>query len=276
MTDTEAEPSNESGIRKFIRGILPHWPRSSSQGGNTPTQHDSNYTENDETNSTSSHELKRKSSQLRNYDDSEDSDFEENLPSNKRQRVTVSAMRRLFAKFTLSEKDTKETSSSKTSMYSETIRSLANGDKNHQPSIPYNSSESELPALLPTIPNEESRDLTARNSNNNEDNIPNMNKCSSKATIKRDTSLDATTDFSKGKKQKLKHDQEKSENQETQLLSKKLNKPENTNKRHADISDSDDEENKQSGNKAKRTRRLRRGLRLCTNITCYIEQVIYN
>ncbi|XP_064114606.1 nuclear transcription factor Y subunit gamma-like isoform X1 [Macrobrachium nipponense] len=275
MTDTEAEPPNESGIRKFIRGILPHWPRSSSQGGNTPIHHESAYTGNDETNSATNHDLKRKSSQLRNGDDSDDSDYEENLPSYKRQRVTVSAMRRLFAKFTLSDKDPKETATSMTTTYSQTIQSLSKGEKNPNLTIPNNSSEYELPALHPPLPEEELSNKTSSNSNNNEDSTPNMNKCSNNATAKRDTISDTTAQSSTGKRQKIKHPSEKSGHQDTQL-SNKLNKPENTNKRHVDISDSEDDENKQSGNKVKRTRRLRRGLRLCTNITCYIEQVIYN
>lgn len=41
MGDSDHEPpTSESGIRKFFRGILPHWPRSSPQGGATPTHTD--------------------------------------------------------------------------------------------------------------------------------------------------------------------------------------------------------------------------------------------
>lgn len=48
------------------------------------------------------------------------------------------------------------------------------------------------------------------------------------------------------------------------------------NKRQVEVNDSDTEGTGENSNKVKRTRRLRRGLRLCTNITCYIEQVLYN
>ena len=197
----------------------------------------------------------------------------QNLPSLKRQRVTVSAMRRLFAKFSLSDRDPKDTSSRKALTDSDTIN---NSGERNQRNIPRNSSASDLPALLPSSSQDDSSVINdSSNSNNNKD-IPNMNECSNHTTVKRDTtSSDNASESSKGKRQKTTHSAHKLKNQETKN-SPDENRLENTNKRQADVNDSDNEEEQQNENKVKRTRRLRRGLRLCTNITCYIEQVIYN
>ncbi|KAK7066664.1 hypothetical protein SK128_008165 [Halocaridina rubra] len=279
MGDDESEPSaNESGIRRFIRGILPNWPLSSPQGGTLLTQNETRYTGNDESSSGQTLDMKRKSSLLRNNDDSEDSDYEETLPSHKRQRVTVSAMRRLFAKFSLNDKDTTEPSTvSATESYASNVSS--DGVRGSDSNIPRDSSESDLPALLPTLTNENSSDTTSLPTiNNNVDDIPNMNnKHLSIQKTKRDsTSTEKKQSLSRGKRQKIGQQINSSKNTQCLLQKAANHVSENNNKRHVEITESDNEDNQENSNKAKRTRKLRRGLRLCTNITCYIEQVLYN
>lgn len=280
MTDVDHDPTtSESGIRKFIRGILPHWPRSSPQGGATPTHNEAPDAGNEEVNSTQSLELKRKSSFLRNDDDSDDSDYEENLPSHKRQRVTVSAMRRLFAKFSLSDKESADTSTTHNLINGEPSEKFSLNEKTNFFNIPDDSFESELPALLPSLTSDNPfGKISSSSSNNNEDDIPNMNNKDSPITaVKRDnTSTENTKSSLDGKRRKTKHTEDTEETNQTDVNKTPAKKSENSNKRHVDISESENEENQENRSKVKRTRRLRRGLRLCTNITCYIEQVIYN
>lgn len=71
------------------------------------------------------------------------------------------------------------------------------------------------------------------------------------------------------------HEGETSDREADETVAKSED-PLKTNKRQAETRESDAEDRGENGSKVKRTRRLRRGLRLCANVTCYIEQVLYN
>ncbi|XP_027209567.2 uncharacterized protein [Penaeus vannamei] len=267
MGDSDHEPpTSESGIRKFFRGILPHWPRSSPQGGATPTHTDPPDVGNEE--ATSLSQLKRKSSLLRNHDDSEDSDYEENLPSAKRQRITVSAMRRLFAKFSLSDKEGTDGEVASSSMPGKVPDIPA--QKPHPPSYEWDLSPSP-PSLISSSPS-----ISNSQSNNNDADIPNMNKIP--ATSKKHKTSDSS-EAKDGKRRKTSDFSDSDDNDDQPKMNNKTRSNGDivkSNKRQVDLSDSEAEDHNEHLSKVKRTRRLRRGLRLCTNITCYIEQVLYN
>ncbi|CAL4109636.1 unnamed protein product, partial [Meganyctiphanes norvegica] len=104
MLETEGDGStSELGIRSFFRGILPQWSKSSPVGAASPNLTNTNSLENglDELHSNDQSHLKRKKTLLEN-DETDDSDYEK-LPSCKRQRLNMSAMNRLFDKFSISE-----------------------------------------------------------------------------------------------------------------------------------------------------------------------------
>lgn len=84
------------------------------------------------------------------------------------------------------------------------------------------------------------------------------------------------TKETKERKEESESDNEEAGDEEAAKAVVKSDDTSKTNKRQADTRESDTEEGAEKSNKVKRTRRLRRGLRLCTNITCYIEQVLYN
>ncbi|XP_071549607.1 uncharacterized protein [Panulirus ornatus] len=273
MAESDHEPlTSESGIRKFFRGILPNWPHSSPQGGATPIHNETAETGNEGILCKDTSNLKRKSSLLQN-DESDDSDYEENLPSNKRQRITVSAMSRLFAEFSLRDRENIET-----------------------PSTPNNENDNDTPALYSqkdkviSIPEQKSQNLTFHNDtdegttktqsiNNNDEGIPDMNsKTARLKQVKRDNKSTELTCTPEGKRQKTDLLPKQKENDKDILKKCDTTSEETvkTNKRQAETNDNETEENEEHASKVKRTRRLRRGLRLCTNITCYIEQVLYN
>lgn len=97
-------------------------------------------------------------------------------------------------------------------------------------------------------------------------------KISDQETHSEDDNQD-TQETKERKCKKENHEEETGTDEKTLAKSEDTSK---TNKRQADTRGSDAEEREETGSKVKRTRRLRRGLRLCTNITCYIEQVLYN
>ncbi|XP_042207553.1 uncharacterized protein LOC121856243 isoform X2 [Homarus americanus] len=274
MAESDHETlTSESGMRKFFRGILPHWPDSSPQGGATPVHNETLDTGNGEFHFTDNTRLKRKSSLLREKDESEDSDYEENLPSCKRQRITVAAMSRLFAKFSLCD--------------GEHSNDVPPGDKSEDTSTTNSNLDEKLAIPAQTSQpdpsssgNTEEKDVSTAHSNNNDEDIPNMNnKVSEFKKVKRDNKPADLDDPPVGKRRKTGDvASEREENDER--LPEKSDAPSEdagkNNKRQVEVNESDNDEDKERSSKVKRTRRLRRGLRLCTNITCYIEQVLYN
>lgn len=191
----------------------------------------------------------------------------QNLPSSKRQRITVSAMRRLFAKFSLSDKegtDGELTSSSNTEKVPD-IPAYKPHPPNHEQDL-----ASSPPSLTTSSPSRSNSQ-----SNNNDSDIPNMNKIL--ATPKKHKSSDLI-EAQEGKRRKTSElsDSDDDNYPKTNNKTKSIGNTVKSNKRQVDLSDSDAEGHEEHLSKVKRTRRLRRGLRLCTNITCYIEQVLYN
>ncbi|XP_045120780.1 cilia- and flagella-associated protein 251-like isoform X2 [Portunus trituberculatus] len=225
--------------------------------------------------------LKRKPCPVENESDDSDESDSEHLPSCKRQRITVSAMRRLFAKFSLS--DTNGSSQPDTKGESQA-----------------NSEPSDGATAPPHSPDRPPADSdTENNLNESTQQTSNLNR-SSPVTVrsgKRISESDddeehgdkrqRTSEDQAGGEEEEKHEKEETTEQEEQRedhSNEEDNKsvakaPEDTsknNKRQADTRESDTDDKEEPGSKVKRTRRLRRGLRLCTNITCYIEQVLYN
>lgn len=189
-------------------------------------------------------------------------------------------MRRLFAKFSLS--DTNESSQPDTQEESQT-HSTASEDitaQQHSPDrVPADSD-------------------TEDNLNNSTHHTSNPNR-SSPVTVRSGKRISESDDDEEhgDKRQKTSEDQTGSEeedkqekeetstqeeqhkdhsDEENKTVAKTSEDTSKSNKRQADTRESDTEDKEEPGSKVKRTRRLRRGLRLCTNITCYIEQVLYN
>nr|XP_045622596.1 uncharacterized protein LOC123773137 isoform X2 [Procambarus clarkii] len=270
MAESNHESSTrESNLKKLFRGIVPHWPSWSAQGAATPIHPEAADSENKEACCKDASHLKRKSSLLRENNESDDSDYEETLPSCKRQRITVAAMSRLFAKFSLYDRET--TVVSPTS-HKDTLASSSDGEKS---AIPENT-----PLQILNSPTHTTNDTPEDHSNNNDEDIPNMNKNSSEIKqVKCDTITRDSSEAPEWKRQKIEDTSPVHEENDENLQKKhstNSEEPIKTNKRQADVNNSDTEENEEHASKVKRTRRLRRGLRLCTNITCYIEQVLYN
>lgn len=191
----------------------------------------------------------------------------QNLPSAKRQRITVSAMRRLFAKFSLSDKEGTDGEAASSST-PEKVPDIP-AQKTHPPSYERDLSPSP-PSLISSSPS-----LSNSQSNNNDADIPNMNKIL--ATSKKHKTSDAP-EAKDGKRRKTSDLSDSDDDDQPKTNNKTRSNGDivKSNKRQVDLSDSDAEGNNEHLSKVKRTRRLRRGLRLCTNITCYIEQVLYN
>ncbi|XP_063877777.1 uncharacterized protein LOC135109881 isoform X2 [Scylla paramamosain] len=224
--------------------------------------------------------LKRKSCRVENESDDSDVSDLEHLPSCKRQRITVSAMRRLFAKFSLS--DTNETSEPATKRESQAHSGPSGGATAPQHSPDRAPADSDTEDNL--------NESTQQSSNPNR---------SSPVTVRSGKRISESDDDEEhgDKRQRTNEDQtggeeEKHEKEETnkqeeqhedhsneenkKSVAKTSEDMSKNNKRQADTRESDTEDKEEPGSKVKRTRRLRRGLRLCTNITCYIEQVLYN
>lgn len=205
-------------------------------------------------------------------------------PSSKRQRITVSAMRRLFAKFSIS--DTDETSQPATLEESSREASApTDGATTHQhntnrPPTPESDTEGSLDenrAQQGSSPNQSSP-VTVRTEKRisetdyNEEHGDKRQRTSGSQSDSEGEDKPETQE--KDEEEKNKEDSEDGETDKTvATTSEDLSK---NNKRQADTRESDTEDKERTGSKVKRTRRLRRGLRLCTNITCYIEQVLYN
>ena len=99
--------------------------------------------------------------------------------------------------------------------------------------------------------------------NNNNNNVEVSNKNVNDSEINKTTSkIKVINKMPKEIKKKHSTSCEKDKNVEIKV------------KRQVDISDAED--NSEEKPKTKKVRRLKRGLRLCSNITCYIEQIIYN
>ncbi|KAK8738898.1 hypothetical protein OTU49_003725 [Cherax quadricarinatus] len=275
MAESDHESStNESNMRKFFRGILPHWPSSSPQGGATPIHSEAAETGNEEVSCRDKSQLKRKSLLSNDNNESEDSEYEEILPSCKRQRITVSAMSRLFAKFSLHDREpTDIPPTSQGEKDGETYASRS--DDKLKSAVSSKASQQNLNSSKDT-----SVDTSTGNINNNNEDIPNMNKNSTELKqVKRDNITTDINETSERKRQKTDKITPVHEEKSEELQKKDNTTSEDTgktNKRQAEVNESDAEGDEEHASKVKRTRRLRRGLRLCTNITCYIEQVLYN
>lgn len=192
----------------------------------------------------------------------------QNLPSAKRQRITVSAMRRLFAKFSLSDKEGTDGEVASSSMPGKVPDIPA--QKPNPPSYERDLSPSP-PSLISSSPS-----ISNSQSNNNDADIPNMNKIP--ATSKKHKTSDSS-EAKDGKRRKTSDFSDSDDNDDQPKMNNKTRSNGDivkSNKRQVDLSDSEAEDHNEHLSKVKRTRRLRRGLRLCTNITCYIEQVLYN
>ncbi|KAK4304858.1 hypothetical protein Pmani_023215 [Petrolisthes manimaculis] len=287
MGDSEVEHwmGGECGITTFVRGILPHPPYTSPQRG-TPVFCDPG---GDEDPVDSSY-LKRKSSFSQDSCESHESDSEI-LPSNKRQRITVSAMRQLFAKFNLN--DPEEATVSLTSQTHDPQNVSDTGIEPDTPQTP-NTSTNKLKPTSEFETSDSSGEKVLDNSDVND-------KVEGQQPVKR-ISTSEDSHVQNGKRQKVdndvntenEEDEDQNEEEFHQTKVKSCNTTEDTggneekseddtsdevvkaSKRQVEVNDSDAEGNGENSNKVKRTRRLRRGLRLCTNITCYIEQVLYN
>lgn len=211
------------------------------------------------------------------------------LPSNKRQRITVSAMRQLFAQFNLN--DPEETTVSLPLRRDDPQNA---SDEGIEPD-PDNSTHK-----LNSTSEFDTPDSTGEKE---PDNFNTNDKVVGQQPVKRISTSDESP-VQNGKRQKVDNDS-KTDNEEDddeqkgeechQTKTNKSSSPTEVtegnedesedatsneavkaNKRQAEVNDSDTEGTGENSNKVKRTRRLRRGLRLCTNITCYIEQVLYN
>lgn len=196
----------------------------------------------------------------------------------------MSAMRRLFAKFSLSDKD-------------EVSQSATIGVPKRATLTPL--SREATPRHIPERKDAPQSGTEDTLDERTEKHGSSPHQFSGKAWSEKRISETDTNEEHGDKRQKT-SDQETSEdeNQDTRQIKERKEENENneeetsvkevektvvksedtskTNKRQADTRESDTEDREETGNKVKRTRRLRRGLRLCTNITCYIEQILYN
>ena len=181
------------------------------------------------------------------------------MPSNKRQRITVSAMQRLFASFTLNETDPTPAAHINTLASGDTKTITISADNNStKPTPRISNNVFQTPAVIQNLKLEQqsrcknhTSQSSTNNNNNNAKNTPNRNNPEKKNHFQntnneeKDISTTSTANLSVGKRQ-------------------------------ADQSDNDEPAVEASSPKSKKTRTLKRGLRLCSSITCYIEQVIYS
>ena len=187
-------------------------------------------------------------------------------------------MRRLFAKFSLS--DTNESSQPATQEESQAHSGPSDGATAppHSPDrTPADSdTEDNLNETKQTSNPNRSSPITVRSGKR----ISESDDDEEHGDKRQRTSEDQTG----GGEEEEKHEEEETTKQEQQhsdeedhtSVAKTSEETSKNNKRQADTRESDTEDKEEPGSKVKRTRRLRRGLRLCTNITCYIEQVLYN
>ncbi|KAG0711407.1 hypothetical protein GWK47_020661 [Chionoecetes opilio] len=277
----EVDPEPLRGIETFVRDILPRHPRATPEGGSSPVPSDPGFEEPPCDNA----HLKRKSCLVAEESADSDEADSEHLPSSKRQRITVSAMRRLFAKCNLS--DTCDASQPATPEGSGRAASAPPHGASTPQHCPRTAAASESDT-------EGAADENRSRQNNHPDQSSPVTERSDKRISDKDsgeehgdkrqrTTKRGTDRDKKEKGGKRATNKEKKQPKEDRDAEKTDNTVATTsedvlknNKRQAETQESDTEDKRQPDSKVKRTRRLRRGLKLCSNITCYIKQVLYN
>ncbi|XP_076048494.1 uncharacterized protein LOC143029624 isoform X2 [Oratosquilla oratoria] len=216
---------------------------------------------------------KRKAPSTTVNEDSENSDTEEILPSNKRQRVTVSAMRKLFAKFTINDDEKQVNESAENVVNVNTNLQATQDDKSE---VTSKESITQAKAEEPENVNNDDDDEKPLNLSFKASVQDDASSVKDKVTADNATETSSLTiepyeneanDLTQNKTEDDENNSDKNKDK-ANVLNNKRNAEEKT-----ENSDSDDDI---PVPKVKKTRRLRRGLRLCANVSCYIEQVIYN
>ncbi|XP_050712475.1 protein starmaker-like [Eriocheir sinensis] len=268
----EMDPEPLRGIKTFVHGILPHRPHASPEGGTTPVLSDPGL---EDTWTDNSH-LKRKSCLEKNESADSDESESEHLPSSKRQRITVSAMRRLFAKFSLS--DTDETSQpAPAEAFRPSARDATPRQSPEREDAPQSNTEDvrrtetqEGDTIQFTVKLRHEKRISE--TDGDEEHGDKRRKTNDRENQSDDNQDVIETETDKTETEN--HEAETSDEADKTIA--KSEDSSKSNKRQAEARESDAEDRGENGSKVKRTRRLRRGLRLCANVTCYIEQVLYN
>lgn len=197
----------------------------------------------------------------------------------------MSAMRRLFAKFSLC--DTDETSQPATPGESSRAASAPSDGATtpqHSPNraaTPGSDTEDNLDENRARHSSSLNRSspVTARSekriseTDSNEEHGDKRQRTSGRQT---DSEEEDKTEKEETREEEENHKEDSENGESDKIVATTSEDALRNNKRQADTRESDTEDKEKTGSKVKRTRRLRRGLRLCTNITCYIEQILYN